>query len=132
VQDIEGIVPTFFVQDVARAAEWYARVLGFKTAFVVAEPGEVATYCGVELGPATIHLAQREPDTSGVGSRGACYLRLRSGVDSYVAQVEATGQRLTSRLKDHDYGMREATVRDLDGNDIYIGQALEPHLEANR
>lgn len=47
-----------------------------------------------------------------------------SGIDDYVAAIQARGQALTASLKDHPYGMREATVRDPDGNDVYIGQPL--------
>ena len=120
---IKDVIPTFFVEDVRKSAKWYQRVMGFKVAFIAEAPGEPA-YCGVDLGPARIHLAQLEPRRPGVIFKGACYLRLEEGVDEYVAGVAAKGQQLTSSLKDHDYGMREATVRDPDGNDIYIGQPL--------
>jgi uncharacterized glyoxalase superfamily protein PhnB len=125
--DVEAIIPTFFVANVRQAADWYARVLGFETKFIIEEPGQAASYCGVGRGAVTIHLAQIEnPDAV---YKGACYLRLRGGVDACVAAIEAAGQRLTSPLKDHpDYGMREATVRDLDGNDIYLGEAMTEHV----
>lgn len=94
--DVHDIVPTFFVQDVRRSAEWYERVLGFTNAFILGEPGQDASYGGVN-----------------------------SGLDAYLARIEAAGQALTSALKDHpEYGMREATVRDPDGNDLYLGQSL--------
>jgi len=61
----------------------------------------------------------------GVSYKAACHLRLASGVDDYVAKIEAAGQALTATVKDRpEYGMREAAVRDPDGNDIYIGQEL--------
>jgi catechol 2,3-dioxygenase-like lactoylglutathione lyase family enzyme len=110
---VESVVPTFFVASLGRSVDWYERVLGFTRLFLFDD------YAGVALGPARIHLAQREPPI-----KGACYLRLRSGIDEYVAGIEAGGQKLTARLKDHPYGMREATVRDPDGNDIYVGQPL--------
>lgn len=117
---VEAVVPTFFVQDARASIEWYVRVLGFQVEF------DTGTYAGVTRGPATIHLAQvqtRAP--AGLRYKAACYLRLQSGLDDYIAAIEDTGQPLTAPLKDHpDYGMREATVRDPDGNDIYIGQPL--------
>ena len=117
--DVKDAVPTFFVADVRKSAEWYERVLGFRIVFFY-ESQEA--YAGVELGPARIHLAGVGP---GRGLKGACYLRLNTGVDEYVATIEAKGQQLVATVKDHpDYGMREATVRDPDGNDIYIGQPL--------
>src|SRR5438270_7951007 len=114
--EIEDVVPTFFVADVRRSLDWYGRVMGFRTFF------QQGGYAGVELGPARIHLAEME--TPGASLKGACYLRLRSGVDEYVAAIEGRGQKLIATLKDHPYGMREATVRDPDGNYIYVGQPL--------
>jgi len=112
--DVTAVVPTFFVPDVRKAADWYVRVLGFSHEFMTDD------YAGVTLGPVTIHLAQFSK-----ALKGACYLRLARGLDAYVAEIVARGHALTAPPKDHpEYGMREVTVRDLDGNDIYIGQPL--------
>ena len=116
---IEAVAPNFFVKDVARSVDWYVRVLGFGVAW------KAGDHAGVRLGPALIVLAQVGAAPSGVCYKGGCHLRVASGVDDYVAQIEAAGQSLTATLKDHpEYGMREATVRDPDGNDIYIGQEI--------
>ena len=117
---VAAVSPTFFVQDVRKSVEWYVRVLGFHVAF------DAGDYVGVALGPAEIHLAQRgKRPREGLRYKAGCYLRIASGVDEYIAQIQATGEPLVSPLKDHpDYGMREATVRDPDGNDIYIGQPM--------
>jgi catechol 2,3-dioxygenase-like lactoylglutathione lyase family enzyme len=116
---VEAIAPAFFVQDLARSIDWYVRVLGFRVAF------QAADYAGVSLGPATIVLSQVGPARAGLSYKAGCHLRLASGVDEYAAQIEAAGQPLTAAAKDRpEYGMREAAVRDPDGNDIYIGQNL--------
>jgi catechol 2,3-dioxygenase-like lactoylglutathione lyase family enzyme len=116
---IEAIAPSFFVKDLGQSVDWYVRVLGFRVAF------QAADYAGVRLGPATIVLVQARAAPSGISYKAACHLRLASGVDDYVAQIEAAGQPLTATAKDRpEYGMREAAVRDPDGNDIYIGQDL--------
>src|SRR2546430_5063429 len=99
---IEAIAPNFFIKDLARSVDWYVRVLGFQVAF------QAADYAGVRLGPATIVLAQAGPAPAGVSYKAACHLRLASGVDDYVAQIQAAGQSLTAAAKDHpEYGMRE-------------------------
>jgi catechol 2,3-dioxygenase-like lactoylglutathione lyase family enzyme len=116
--DIKDFVPTFFVADVRKSVQWYERVMGFRLAFIT------RGYAGVDLGAARIHLAGREATKPGLVYKGAAYLRLNSGVDEYVASIEGKGEKLVSTLKDHDYGMREATVRDIDGNDLYIGQPI--------
>jgi|SRR5579871_499990 len=116
---VEAIAPNFFVRDLGRSVEWYVRVLGFGVVF------RAADYAGVRLGAALIVLAQVGTAPAGVSYKSACHLRLASGVDDYVAQIETAGQPLTAPAKDRpEYGLREAHVRDPDGNDIYIGQEL--------
>jgi len=51
-----------------------------------------------------------------------CYLRIKGDIDVYVGAIVAAGQSPASALTNQDYGMREATVRDADDNDIYIVQ----------
>lgn len=115
----DAIAPNFFVKDLARSVDWYVRVLGFRVAW------RAADHAGVRLGPVGIVLVQAKNAPEGVSYKAACHLRLNSGVDEYVAKIEAAGQALAATLKDRpEYGMREAAVRDPDGNDIYIGQEI--------
>ena len=115
---VEAIAPFFFVKDLGRSIDWYTRVLGFRVAY------QAADYAGVSLGPATIVL-QVGTAPAGLSYKAGCHLRLTSGVDDYVAQIEAAGQPLAATVKDRpEYGMREAAVRDPDGNDIYIGHEI--------
>ena len=111
--EVERAIPTLFVSDLEAALAWYEDVLGFRMTF------RVADYAGLSLGGAYIHLARWEPPIT-----AAFYLRLVHGVDEFVGSIEAKGARLTSALKDQNYGMREATVHDPDGNEVYIGQPL--------
>ena len=115
----QAVAPSFFVTDLGRSIDWYVRVLGFRVAW------QAADHAGVRRGPALIVLAQVGTTPVGVRYKSACHLRLASGVDDYVAQIEAAGQPLTATVKDRpEYGMREAAVRDPDGNDIYIMQEI--------
>jgi catechol 2,3-dioxygenase-like lactoylglutathione lyase family enzyme len=116
---VEAIAPNFFVKDLARSVDWYVRVLGFRVAW------KAADHAGVRRGPVLIVLVQAGTAPEGVSYKAACHLRLTSGVDEFVAQIQAAGQPLTATVKDRpEYGMREAAVRDPDGNDIYIGQEI--------
>src|SRR5262249_14869031 len=115
----ESVAPSFFVTDLGRSIDWYTRVLGFRVAWQGSE------HAGVRLGPALIVLVQVGTAPAGLRYKSACHLRLASGGDDYVAQIEAAGQTLAAPAKDRpEYGMREAAVRDPDGNDIYIGQDI--------
>ncbi len=111
--EVERAVPTLFVSDLAASVAWYERVFGFQVTF------RAADYAGLSLGGAHIHLGKWEPPIT-----AAFYLRLAHGIDEFVAAIEAKGARLCSALVDYDYGMREATVHDPDGNEIYIGQPI--------
>jgi len=112
---VESIAPSFFVGDLGRSVDWYVRVLGFEIEWSAAD------HAGVKLGPALIVLVQ----SRGVVHTSACHLRLASGVDDYVEQIERAGQPMTTPPADRrEYGMREATVCDPDGNAIYIAQDL--------
>lgn len=111
--DIERAIPTMFVRDLDAACSWYERVLGFRTTW------RHGDFAGLSRGGAVIMLGQYDPPIT-----AAFYLRLTSGVDEYVAAIEAAGEPILSPLQDHDYGMREATVHDPDGNEIYVGQPI--------
>jgi catechol 2,3-dioxygenase-like lactoylglutathione lyase family enzyme len=116
---VEAIAPSFFVADLGRSIDWYVRVLGFQIEWTAAD------HAGVSLGPALIVLVQPDAAHAGVVYRSACHLRLASGVDKYVEQIEGAGQPMAAPAADRpEYGMREAAVRDPDGNDIYIAQEL--------
>lgn len=112
---VERAIPTMFVADLAASCAWYQRVLGFTLTF------RLDDYAGLTLGGAHIHLGLSQPPIT-----AAFYLRLTRGIDEYVSSIEAAGERLMSPLKDQPYGMREATVHDPDGNEIYVGQPMTP------
>lgn len=115
---VERAIPTMFVSDLDAAIAWYERVLGFRVRFRLTDP----EYAGLSLGGSYIHLGRSEPPII----TAAFYLQLTRGVDELVASIEAKGVQILSALEDKPYGMREATVHDPDGNEIYIGQPLDP------
>ena len=120
---VESIAPSFFVTDLSASIDWYVRVLGFGVAW------RAADHAGVRLGPALIVLVQPGASVAsapaGVRYKSACHLRVASGIDDYAARIEAAGQPLAATVRDRpEYGMREACVRDPDGNDIYIAQQI--------
>jgi catechol 2,3-dioxygenase-like lactoylglutathione lyase family enzyme len=113
---IEAIAPSFFVTGLARSVDWYVRVLGFGVDW------NALDHAGVRLGPALIVLVRA---AGGVRYQSACHIRLASGLDDYVAQIVAAGLSVTAAPRDRpEYGMREAHIRDPDGNDIYLGQEI--------
>jgi uncharacterized glyoxalase superfamily protein PhnB len=111
--EVERAIPTMNVRNVEAACRWYEHVLGFRITF------RRPDYAGLSLGGAHIHLAQWDPPIT-----AAFYLQLADGVDDYVASIQAKGEAILQPLSDRDYGMRDATVHDPDGNEIYVGQPI--------
>lgn len=115
------------VADLAAAVEFYTTRLGFSHAFNWGEP---ATMAGVNIGETQIFLETGTPAPEGcslyfvVGNADELYEYHRA---NRVDVVDAPGDR--------PWGLRDYTVRDLDGYALTFGHRLparEPPLEIER
>ena len=109
----------FQVRDLQASVSFYRDQLGFEVVFTWPEEGD-AIHAGVSRGGVNIHLSRCESETL---DRSSIYVFLR-GVDAYAAAIEAAGGTLDAGPQSHDYGMRELSVKDPDGNVISCGQGL--------
>jgi len=111
---VTGTEPIFKVADVARSAAWFERA-GFEISH---HDGSYAfAHRPRDL---TIHLAQAAGDE--LPGHGSLYIHCqdadRVAAEWRHAQIEVDGPR------DEDYGKREGSVTDPDGNVIRFGSAL--------
>jgi uncharacterized glyoxalase superfamily protein PhnB len=112
-----AIAPIFQVANLQRSIDYYTRVMGFELGWTAGEPPDRASFCRdsveitVEVDPAP--------------ARSKAYIQV-SGVDEYVSRIFAAGARLKVPLADRFYGMRDGRIEDPDGNEINIGELLEP------
>ena len=106
----------FTVADVARSIAHYVDRLGFRVEFRLGDP---PSYAIIERDALSLHLmpVRQAPETLG-----------RSSVYVFVADVDALHDELRGRggpievaPADFDYGMREFSVRDPDGNRLTFG-----------
>jgi hypothetical protein len=111
---VTGFEPIFKVADVARSAAWFERA-GFEVSF------HDATYAFAHRGrDLTIHLAQAVGDD--LPGHSALYLH---GQDADRAAEEWRQAGIdVDGLRDEDYGKREGSVTDPDGNVIRFGGPL--------
>ena len=115
------------VRDVAAAAQFYARRLGFSVAFTFGEP---PSFAGLMLDRVQIFLERGE---SGAGA-GQVYFVV-GDADELCAFQRAQGVTVLEEPGDRHYGLRDYVVRDLDGNALSFGHRLpvaEPALEIER
>jgi uncharacterized glyoxalase superfamily protein PhnB len=111
------------VHDARRSAEFYVRVMGFS---VVAEPdGWVFVAkddCMMMLGEC--------PDDMPASQLGChsyfAYLKV-TDADEYYALVKARGAEILSPVEDKPWGMREFSLRTVDGHRMTIGHETATH-----
>jgi uncharacterized glyoxalase superfamily protein PhnB len=109
---IVGAEPIFTVTDVQRAVDHYQR-LGFSTS------SHDETYAFAHRDDLTIHLAHRDDPAKGPT---ALYLHV-DDADQLAAAWRQAGMHVTGP-EDFDYGKREGSHTDPDGNKLRFGSPL--------
>jgi len=114
---LHAIAPIFQVANLQRGIDYYTRVMGFELGWTAGEPPDRASFCrdSVEI---TVEV---DP----VPARAKAYIQVQ-GVDKYFSRIFAAGARMKVPLADRFYGMRDGRIEDPDGNEIHIGEPLEP------
>jgi catechol 2,3-dioxygenase-like lactoylglutathione lyase family enzyme len=118
--DCEQQHPSLSVSDIPAAAEFYAKKLGFFVAFTWGDP---PTMAGVNLGHVQIFLEQGTPSPTG------CSVYFVVGdADELYEFHGANGVEIVQPPGDRPYGLRDYTIRDLNGYALTFGHRLGLHL----
>ena len=105
--DCERLHTTLQVSDIPAAVDFYTSKLGFSEGFLWGDP---PTMAGVNLGEAQIFLQQGSPGPEG------CVVQFVVGdADALHDFQRANGVEVVEPPEDRPYGLRDYTVRDLDG-----------------
>jgi catechol 2,3-dioxygenase-like lactoylglutathione lyase family enzyme len=115
-RQLVAFAAVFAVADVAAALAFYVERLGFRVHFTLGDPPE---YAIVERDAVSLHLmpASRSPGSRG---RASVYV-FAADVDALHAELVGRGCPIEVAPADFDYGMRETSVRDPDGNRLTFG-----------
>src|SRR6266852_857990 len=119
--DCEQQHPSLAVPDIPAAAEFYRTKLGFFVAFTWGDP---PTMAGVNLGHVQIFLEQGTPSPTGC----SVYFVVGDADELYEFQ-RASGVEVVQLPGDRPYGLRDYTVRDLNGYALTFGHRLGLHLD---
>jgi catechol 2,3-dioxygenase-like lactoylglutathione lyase family enzyme len=122
--ECENVHPGLAVADIGKAVEFYTEKLGFKLIFTWGEP---PTFAGVNLGGKQIFLQTGTPDPKG------CFVYfLVDDADALHEFHRVNGVEVAEPPGDRAYGIRDYSVRDLDGyyltfghNIFNVGPAIE-------
>ena len=116
--DCERLHPVLRVRDIRAAVDFYTTRLGFTLGFTWPE-GETATYAGVNLGDVQVFLDQGEPHGAGLE---ICFIV--SNADELCDAQRANGVEILTEPGDRPYGIRDYSVRDLNGYRLTFGQYI--------
>jgi len=125
----QRIMPYFFYEDVAASLDFLVKAFGFEILSVHKMPNGRIANAQATLGGATVMMgpAQRQFGFESPGKLPA----LHSGtvvyvddVDAHCAHARAAGAKIEREPADQDYGVREYTARDREGNQWFFWEAL--------
>jgi len=111
-----GSAPVFVVADVLASVAHYRDVLGFHTELTYGEP---VSYAGVERDGVVIHL-QAANATARPAGQSAMNVFV-TDADRLYRELRGNGAQVLNEPADRPYGMRDFTVRDVDGNQLCFG-----------
>ncbi len=118
----QTIFPALRYRDAPAAIEWLGRAFGFEPRMVVDGPDATVAHAELACGGATIMLGTaRPPDADEYSAAApppggtALYLVVEDP-DAHHDRARAAGAEIVRALEDTDYGSREYSVRDPEGN----------------
>lgn len=118
---LHGVQPVLPVPDVAAAAQWFCRVLGFDLDFLHGEP---AVHGRVKLGdrswgdPIYIHLSLAEGE---IRPCGQTRLHVGRDIDGLHAHAVAAGAAVLQTPVDQPWGLREFVLQAPGGHRLVLG-----------
>ncbi|HEY6300791.1 MAG TPA: VOC family protein [Candidatus Binatus sp.] len=106
------------VKDIARACDFYTKILGFTKVF---ENGDPVGFMILKKDQAELHLTL-QPNHNAAPFNVAHMMV--DDVDALHAICERHGLRIIKSLQNKDYGLRAFVFEDPDGNRIDVGQPI--------
>ena len=106
------------VKDIARASDFYTKILGFTKVF---ENGDPVSFMILKKDQAELHLTL-QPNHKAAPFNVAHMMV--DNVDALHAICQRHGLRIIKSIQNKDYGLRAFVFEDPDGNRIDVGQPI--------
>ena len=112
-----NIFPALKYQDANQAIDFLTRAFGFEKRAVHAGDGDKVAHAELRLGAGTVMLGSdaSNPENPWDAVRIGVYVQV-DDVDAHHARAKAAGAEIVRPLADTDYGAREYSVYDSEGN----------------
>jgi uncharacterized glyoxalase superfamily protein PhnB len=121
MSDDEAIVyPTFGYEDAPAAIDWLQKAFGFNAGLVVEGDQRPIEHAELQFGDSKAwimlgSLGVATPENPWPALRQGIYLYV-SDVDAHYQRAKAAGADIVREISDTEYGAREYSARDLEGN----------------
>ena len=117
-----NIFPVLRYTDASSAIDWLGRAFGFEEKAVYRGDDGAVVHAELRLGAGLIMVAEHR-EGGWMGSRPPDPLASSQGIyvvvedpDAHHERASAAGAEVVRELRDQDYGSREYSARDLEGN----------------
>ena len=127
-----SIYPSLRYHDAAAAIEFLERAFGFERVMVVPGDGDTIVHAELRYGDGMVMLGSEAEDDRGYGrhaGQGWLYVVV-DDADAHYERARAAGAEIVKELEDQDYGSRDYSARDPEGN-LWSFGTYRPSLEAS-
>jgi len=127
---LSTIVPALRYRNAPEAIDWLCQVFGFERRAVYPGPNGTIGHAELTLGGGMVMLGSVKDDEYGRGFKSPDELGGMETRSTYVivanaeavyARAQAAGARIVRAIQNTDYGSREFTVKDPEGNSWSVG-----------
>jgi uncharacterized glyoxalase superfamily protein PhnB len=115
---MSNVFPTLRYRDAPAALRWLEEAFGFKPTMVVDGPGGTIAHAQVSCGSGLVMLGSEPTDDGRFGhhaGQGWTYVVVDE-IDAHHDRAAAAGAEIVMELTDTDYGSRDYSARDPEGN----------------
>lgn len=112
------VYPAFKYADAPAAIDWLEAAFGLRRGLVVPGPGDTVAHAELSIGAGGVMLgSEREasPEDPWAAARFGVYVVVED-VDAHYARAKASGAKIVEEINDTDYGSRQYSALDLEGN----------------
>ncbi len=123
------LYPSMRYRDAPAAIEFLKRAFGFEEHVVYSNDDGTIAHAQLSYGPSILMLGTDKEDMYGRrAGKGWLYMAVEDP-DAHCQRARAAGAEVLTELHDTDYGSRDYTARDLEGN-LWSFGTYRPEVEA--
>jgi uncharacterized glyoxalase superfamily protein PhnB len=115
------IYPTLTYDDAGKAIDFLVDAFGFERHAVYSGDNGDIRHAELKLGNGLVMLGSAKGDLEATRGRGGGIYTVVDDPDAHAQRARAAGAELTNKLHDTDYGSREYSARDPEGNAWHFG-----------